>query len=54
MNISGIFGIELSFTKCTRIKKSIGEVLTLYMIENIVTVTVLKPTEAALEHTRRA
>ena len=53
MDISSIFRVELSLAKLTRIDKGVWEVLTLNMVEHIVTKTVLVATQAALVQTTR-
>ena len=53
MDISSIFRVELSLAKLTRIDKGVWEVLTLNMVEHIVTETVLVATQAALVQTTR-
>ena len=53
MDISSIFRVELSLAKLAGIDKGVWEVLTLNMVEHIVTQTVLVATQAALVQTTR-
>ena len=50
MNISGILGIKLSLTMFASVDKTVGEMYTFHMVENIDSLTVLLSTHGAFIH----